>query len=319
MRSRRGIYLGISKHHSTTVHLVLNPTTGDVSPQYHVLFDDHFSTVFSNGDFDPTVWESLVVSNKELETTFIQATDGTIIEPPDHNTFDATPATSDDIPSASEGASEGVDTSNITPVLAPLASEGALSETTPTTSSTSPWEVVRSTPLPTSSTPEPTISDPRRSSRRNKGHHSERLIESSNVASYLSAHNVNVPNLSLYGSSQTTYTPDNNNNRLPRVPTERLNANYISNLKWDRLLTVCHDNLSTLGSFIVEHQQYITTLPSGTQLVEYLNPALYITVINQDDNPTLTEAMNGPDAAGFFKAMELELATLIEMEVFTVY
>ncbi|OEU11009.1 hypothetical protein FRACYDRAFT_193219, partial [Fragilariopsis cylindrus CCMP1102] len=59
MRSRRGIYLGVSKHHSTTVHLVLNPTTGDVSPQYHVLFDDYFSTVFSNGQFDPTVWESL--------------------------------------------------------------------------------------------------------------------------------------------------------------------------------------------------------------------------------------------------------------------
>jgi hypothetical protein len=81
----------VSKHHSTTVHLVLNPTTGDVSPQYHVLFDDYFSTVFSNGQFDPTVWESLVVSNKELETTFLQATDGTIIEPPDHVTSDVTP------------------------------------------------------------------------------------------------------------------------------------------------------------------------------------------------------------------------------------
>jgi hypothetical protein len=71
--------------------------------------------------------------------------------------------------------------------------------------------------------------------------------------------------------------------------------------------------LGTLGSFIVEHQQFLTTFPSGMQLVEYLNPALYI-----PDNPTLTEAMNGPDAAGFFKAMELELATLIEMEAFTV-
>jgi hypothetical protein len=80
MRSCRGVYLGISKHHSTTVHLVLNPATGDISPQYHVLFDDHFSTVFSNGNFDPIVWESSVVSNKELETTFVQVTDGTIIE-----------------------------------------------------------------------------------------------------------------------------------------------------------------------------------------------------------------------------------------------
>jgi hypothetical protein len=122
----------------------------------------------------------------------------------------------------------------------------------------------------------------------------------------------------LYGSSQTTYTENNNNNRLSRIPTERLNASYISGLKWNRLIILCHDNLSTLGSLIVEHQQYLTTLPSGTQLVEYFNPALYITVANQDDNPTLTEAMNGPDAAGFFKAMELELETLIKMEVFIV-
>ena len=324
MRSRRGIYLGVSKHHSTTVHLVLNPTTGDVSPQYHVLFDDYFSTVFSNGQFDPTVWESLVVSNKELETTIIQATDGTIIEPPDHNTFDATPdeassstPTDPSIINDKTSAPEGVETpiSN-TPVT--TQTEGALQEDSIPSAPlpiTSPWEAVRSTPLPTVNTPEPI--EVRRSSRRNKGQHTERLIESSNVASYLSSYNITLPNLSLYGSNQTSYTSGNNNNRLPRVPTERLNASYISGLKWDRLLTTCHDKLGTLGSFIVEHQQYISH-SSGAQLVEYLNPALFMTVANQDDNPTLTEAMNGPDAAGFFKAMEQELETLIQMEVFIV-
>jgi hypothetical protein len=319
MRSRRGVYLGVSKHHSTTVHLVLNPSTGDVSPQYHVLFDDYFSTVFSNGQFDPTVWESLVVSNKELETTFLQATDGTIIEPPDHSTFDATPDASSDVPSSSApidlitqedetitSAPEGADTSatNI-PVTTPLEGASSNDHISPTSSQiTSPWEVVRATPVPVVITPE--MPEVRRSSRQNKGQHSERLIEPSNVASYLSSYNITLPNLSLHGSSQTTYTSGNNNNRLPRVPTERLNASYISGLKWNCLLAMCHDNLSTLGSFIVEHQQYLTTLPSGAQLAEYLNPALFMTVANQDDNPTLTEAMNGPDAAGFFKAMEQE-------------
>jgi hypothetical protein len=42
MRSRRGIYLGVSKHHSSTVHLVLNPETGAIIPQYHCIFDDTF-------------------------------------------------------------------------------------------------------------------------------------------------------------------------------------------------------------------------------------------------------------------------------------
>jgi hypothetical protein len=130
------------------------------------------------------------------------------------------------------------------------------------------------------------------------------LIESCSVASYLSTNKISLPNLSLYGSSQTTYTENNNNNRLPRIPTERLNASYISGLKWNRLINLCHDNLRTLGPLIVEHQQYLTTLSSGMQFVEYFNPALYITVAYQDDNPTLTEAMNGPDAAGFFNSFQ---------------
>jgi hypothetical protein len=71
-------------------------------------------------------------------------------------------------------------------------------------------------------------------------------------------------------------------------------------------------------SLDLRDSQQIESQQSGTQLVEYLNPALYMTVANQDDNPTLTEAMNGPDAAGFFKAMEQKLETLIQMEVFTV-
>ena len=49
MRSRRGIYLGVSKHHSSTINLVLNPEAGVISLQYHCVFDDTFSTVWSDG------------------------------------------------------------------------------------------------------------------------------------------------------------------------------------------------------------------------------------------------------------------------------
>ena len=47
-RSRRGIHLGWSPLHASTVPLILNLTTGSVSPQFHVVFDDWFSTVDSN-------------------------------------------------------------------------------------------------------------------------------------------------------------------------------------------------------------------------------------------------------------------------------
>ena len=44
-RARVGIYLGQSPYHAGNVTLVLNPRTGHVSPQYHMVFDDDFNTV----------------------------------------------------------------------------------------------------------------------------------------------------------------------------------------------------------------------------------------------------------------------------------
>ncbi len=44
-RSRQGLHLGWSPLHASSVPLVLNLTTGHVSPQFHVVFDDWFTTV----------------------------------------------------------------------------------------------------------------------------------------------------------------------------------------------------------------------------------------------------------------------------------
>ena len=44
-RSSLRIYVGLSPLHASNVAMVLNPYTGLVSPQYHVVFDDHFQTL----------------------------------------------------------------------------------------------------------------------------------------------------------------------------------------------------------------------------------------------------------------------------------
>ena len=44
-QAQLGIYLGPSPNHSQTVHLILNPRTGHVSPQYHVKHDDFFEKI----------------------------------------------------------------------------------------------------------------------------------------------------------------------------------------------------------------------------------------------------------------------------------
>ncbi len=44
-RSNICVYLGHSPFHARSVALVYNPSTGHVSPQYHVVFDNDFTTV----------------------------------------------------------------------------------------------------------------------------------------------------------------------------------------------------------------------------------------------------------------------------------
>jgi Reverse transcriptase (RNA-dependent DNA polymerase) len=58
LRSRIGIYLGKSPRHARSIALVLNPKTGNVSPQFHVKFNDTFKTIHGVVDDSLTEWKS---------------------------------------------------------------------------------------------------------------------------------------------------------------------------------------------------------------------------------------------------------------------
>ena len=65
--------MGFRKIHSTNVGLVLNLLTGSISPQYHVVFDEIFSTVRSSTSADPEVWIRLVTSrNSRIQVMLYQ-------------------------------------------------------------------------------------------------------------------------------------------------------------------------------------------------------------------------------------------------------
>ena len=56
------LFVGFSPHHPALVPLILNPQTGKISPQFHVVFDDWFTSVLSVGSedaFDPSTWQDL--------------------------------------------------------------------------------------------------------------------------------------------------------------------------------------------------------------------------------------------------------------------
>ena len=69
-RSRQGMHLGWSPLHASNVPLILNLHTGHVSPQFHVVFDDWFSTVSSEDkgidDIDDEVWSQLFMDHRFL-------------------------------------------------------------------------------------------------------------------------------------------------------------------------------------------------------------------------------------------------------------
>lgn len=54
-RSRVGIFLGMSPRHAQSVYLILNVSTGLVSPQYHVRFDELFETITRSTK--PAAWK----------------------------------------------------------------------------------------------------------------------------------------------------------------------------------------------------------------------------------------------------------------------
>jgi hypothetical protein len=61
-KARQGIFVGFSTEHSTNVPLILNPKTQHISPQFHVIFDDDFTTV-------PAISDELA-RNQEFERLF---------------------------------------------------------------------------------------------------------------------------------------------------------------------------------------------------------------------------------------------------------
>ena len=75
-RSRIGLNMCFRNMHSTQVGLVLNLLTVSISPQYHVVFDDIFSTVMNNTAADPEVWIRLVTSrNSRIQVMLDQEDD----------------------------------------------------------------------------------------------------------------------------------------------------------------------------------------------------------------------------------------------------
>ena len=68
--------MGFSKIHLKKFGLVINLLTGSISPHYHVVFYDMFSTVMSSTSADTEIWIRLVTSrNSRIQVMLDQEDD----------------------------------------------------------------------------------------------------------------------------------------------------------------------------------------------------------------------------------------------------
>ncbi len=65
-RSRRGQFVGVSALHASSVGLIRNLRTNNISPQFHIVYDSHFETVHSSDTTPPPVWDELIVFNRDM-------------------------------------------------------------------------------------------------------------------------------------------------------------------------------------------------------------------------------------------------------------
>ena len=73
--------MGLSPDHASTVPLVLNLDTGVITPQFHVVFNDWFTTVATSvddlPDFNSAAWSKMF---GDSEYQFIRDEDDTVVD-----------------------------------------------------------------------------------------------------------------------------------------------------------------------------------------------------------------------------------------------
>ena len=160
-RSRRAVYVGLSKKHAATAPLVLNLTSLYISPQFHCVFDCWFATVIATAtsipDLKNPIWDKLFGESR-FQYTFDDYLPPDLGD--DWNDLHASTQLSDTIRTAQDAPSSQQPVPLATPMTSPL-------PPTPTTSS--PDQDAARTPPPRPITadrvvfPEDAVSPPRES------------------------------------------------------------------------------------------------------------------------------------------------------------
>ena len=284
-RSRVGVYVGTSPNHASTVGRILSLNSGAISPQYHVVFDEHFATVPANEEllqFDQELWDILYSQGHQQALDLDQEDlDGNVT--PFDELYDdfcldnADDEDGDSVNSSSTTVSEGEDDAE---TVVPEGAEAPLTITPPGLRSGRSYK-----PLPDPSVltaalkPRTTQKSIRPKDRTLSEHHC-----------YLAGGNRNSP-----------------------VRNGQREAAALHKLDWTKTVAeIKNGDSKSVLAYLERHYDY------ETKTQEDWHPHALAAKANDADNPGFEEAMNGPDAEGYWEACKLEWQTLVDMKVWDV-
>jgi hypothetical protein len=327
-RSRCGMYLGPSPVHAESVGRILNLESGAISPQYHVVYDELFSTVpgfATKTIFDHNLWSGLIRRHgeendfdqaeakpqevlriaKDLFKRFVQDTDPTYRDPDPETSVPEGAEDDDDATSVSEG--EPSDKNEIAPV------ENEPSRVKGPTFRSSQSRSGRSTQTRSGrkvKSREFLQHDPTYLRKKQLGTHHARFpvpLSSNSTAGTLLARHQNQDGSARYhGAKREQYLAGGNPNR--KTKDNVLNRALIQGLDWDPSVFLQEHHSSTT-------QKILQALIADNHLTGEWSPFALNAKAGEEDLPTWEQAMNGPYAEGYWKAAEKEIKTLEDMNV----
>jgi len=329
-RTRRGMYLGKSDAHANTVGRILNLKTGYISPQYHCVYDNLFTTVARTGDevtsFDPLTWDQLIQSGYErsyepeydihgrpLPGPMLQNEWLSGVELKARNDlkekrwrrlrkFRDLPESDRDprdihVP---EGESEGVVDSQLPSQFVPVDSSRAEDnvETSMDDMDGSIDPSVREAIQRAGEELDDAIRDletPLRFTRSGRRVKSPSRLISTMFSKFKPYHE----------ESQNQLYQDINRQRVRHIT---LDDQFIHTLDWSSLNEDPSDikDERLFGLVLLMNQ---TMDPDGYTFEQW-DPLILTTVANAQDTPNWSQAMNGPNKQGFWKACKIEVTTL---------
>lgn len=289
-RSRVGVYVGTSPNHASTVGRILSLNSGAISPQYHVVFDEHFATVPANEEllqFDQEIWDILNVQGHQQALDEEDLVGEVTPFQENFENFCLDNAVDDDgdsVNSSSTSVSEGEEDDDTVETFVPEGADAPLTTTPPGlrtgTRSGRKWRpLANHAVLNAALKPKPTQRAIRPTNRSPAKHHCY-----------------------MAGGNPTS-----------KVSNGKRQAADLHKLDWTKTVAMIQNGDSKgVISYLERHFDH------ETKTQEDWHPHALGAKASDADNPRFEEAMNGPDAEGYWDACKLEWQTLVDMKVWDV-